>query len=247
MKITPLVIAAVLGSVAIDVPAAAQPSPAQVEPKAVDALTSMSAYLRSIPAFQINMQTQSDDVDVYGQLVTVSGGGTYKVRRPDAFSIDLAMPSLAGRYVSDGKTVTIYDAKSGNYVKDPASSTIRGTLQLAKLKYGASVPLEDLFTWSEGDARSKALTSAHFVGKTQIAGQPANQYAFRQPGIDWQIWIADGDKPVPLRVIIVPTDDPARPQFQTDLSWDTNPHFAQEAFAFSPPPNARVVASRPIR
>jgi hypothetical protein len=247
MRITALFIAAALGSVAIGVPAIAQPSPAQVEPNAVQALTRMSAYLRSIPAFQIALQTQSDDVDVYGQLITVSGGATYKVRRPDAFSIDLALPSVTGRYVSDGKTVTIYDAKSGNYVKDPASPTIRSTLELAKLKYGASVPLDDLFTWSEGDARSQALTSAHFIGKAQIAGQSASQYAFRQPGIDWQIWIADGDKPAPLRVIIIASDDPARPQFQTDLSWDTNPQFAQEAFAFAPPPSARAVTGRPFR
>ena len=56
----------------------------------------MSAYLRSIPAFQITLQTQRDDVDVYGQLITLSGGATYKVRRPDRFSIDLALPTQAG-------------------------------------------------------------------------------------------------------------------------------------------------------
>ena len=94
IKIAPLIIAVALGCVAID--AHAQTPPAQVEPKAVDALTRMSAYLRSIPAFQITLQTQRDDVDVYGQLITLSGGATYKVRRPDAFFIDLALTSHGG-------------------------------------------------------------------------------------------------------------------------------------------------------
>jgi hypothetical protein len=238
-KIAPLIIAAALGCVAISGQAAAQP--AQVDPKAVDALTRMSAYLRSISAFEISLQTQRDDVDVYGQLITLGGGATYKLRRPDAFSIDLALPSLSGRYVYDGKTVTAYDAKANAYAKFQAPSTIRATLELAEQKYGATVPLDDLFTWSEGDNRANVLTSAHFIGKVQIAGQTANQYAFRQPGKDWQIWIADGDKPTPLRISIVASDDPARPRFQADLSWDTAPRFDQDAFVFAPPPNARAI------
>jgi hypothetical protein len=248
MKIATLLVAAALGCGAIDVEAATQPAPtttdqlgpAQVEPKAVEALTRMSAYMRSIPAFQITLQTQRDDVDDYGQLVTLSGAATYKVRRPDAFTIDLALPGLAGQYVYDGKTVTVYDARSGYYAKYQAPSTIGATLELAEKKYGASVPLDDLFRWSDGDDEEKPLTSAHFIGTAQIAGQTANHYAFRQPGIDWQIWIADGDKPAPLRVIIVASDDPARPQFRADLAWDTGPQFAPDAFVFAPPPNARA-------
>jgi hypothetical protein len=223
-----------------------QTASAQVDPKAVDALARMSAYLRSIPAFQIALRTQRDDVDVYGQLITLSGEATYKVRRPDAFHIDLQLPSLARQYVDDGKTVTVYDPTTGYYGKFQALSTIRDTLELAVQKYGATVPLQDLFTWSDGDDRAKALTSAHFIGQDQIAGQTANHYAFRQPGIDWQIWIADGDKPAPLRVIIVDSDDPARPQFQADLSWDTAPNFTTDAFAFAPPPKARATALQPI-
>lgn len=237
IKIAPLIIAAAMGCIAIGAHAA----PAEVDPKAVDALTRMSTYLRSIPAFEIGLQTQTDDVDVYGQLITLSGKANYKVRRPDAFSFDLALPTQAGRYVYDGKTVTAYDAKANAYKTLQAPSTIRATLELAEQKYGASVPLDDLFTWSEGDSRAQALTSAHYVGKTQIGGQTASHYAFRQPGRDWQIWIADGDKPTPLRVSIIASDDPARPEFQADLSWNVAPQFDQDAFAFAPPPKARPI------
>jgi hypothetical protein len=252
MKLATGLIAAALGWGAFEAGAAtppattAQPAAAQVEAKAVDALANMSAYLRSIPAFQINLRTQRDDVDVYGQLITLSGEATYKVRRPDAFNIDLKLPSMARQYVDDGKMVTIYDAGTGYYGKFPALSTIRASLERAELTYGATVPLDDLFTWSEGDARAKALTSAHFIGKDRIAGQDANHYAFRQPGVDWQIWIADGDKPTPLRVILVASDDPARPKFQADLSWDMAPNFTADAFAFAPPPNARETAIHPV-
>ena len=244
MKISTLIISAALGCSAITAQAA--PEPAKVEPTAVDALNRMSTYLHSLPAVQITLQSQRDDVDVYGQLITLGGGAVYKVRRPDAFSINLALPSMSAQYVYDGKTVTVYDGRSNAYAQVPAPGTIAATLELAEEKYGATVPLDDLFTWSDGDARSKSLTSAHYIGKSQVAGQTTSHYAFRQPGKDWQIWIADGDKPLPLRVLIVASDDPARPRFQVDLSWDTSPQFASNAFAFAPPPNARAVDAHPI-
>jgi len=241
MKIVTLITAAALGCGAVGAQAATAPAPTsnQVEPQAVQALTRMSAYLRTLSTFQITLQTQRDDVDVYGQLITLSGAATYKVRRPNAFAINLGLPNLSGQYVYDGKTVTVYDATTGYYSKIQAPSTIRATLDLAEARYGAKVPLDDLFRWAEGDDRAKSLTSAHYIGKAKVAGQSTNHYAFRQAGADWQIWIADGDKPAPLRVAIVAKNDPAKPQFQADLFWDTSPKFASNAFVFAAPPNSR--------
>lgn len=256
MKITSLLLAAVVGCGAIGAQAAtthphpvvvpAQPGQGQVEPQAVQALVKMSAYLRTLQNFQIGMQTQRDDVDEYGQLITLDGQANYKVRRPNGLAIDLASPSLTRQYVYDGKTVTVFDPTTGYFAKFAAPPTIHETLALAEEKYGVELPLADLFTWSEGDDRAKALTSAHFIGQVQVGGQTANHYAFRQPGVDWQIWIADGDKPAPLRVVIVASDDPVRPQFQADLAWDTAPQFADNAFAFTPPANARQIQIHPL-
>jgi hypothetical protein len=246
-KIATLITAATFGCAAIAVQSAAPAArSAQVQPAAVEALEKMSAYLHTIPAFMVTVRTQSDDVDAYGQLVTLNGNATYKVRRPNAFSVNLALPNLAGQYVYDGKTMSVYDAKANYYTKIKAPPTIGETLALAEQKYGATVPLVDLFNWSAGDDHAKALTSAHFVGKSQVEGQSANHYAFRQPGKDWQIWIADGAKPLPLRVTIVPRNDPAKPQFQANLAWNTVPQFAPGAFTFTPPPNVPAKDVHPI-
>jgi hypothetical protein len=255
MKFAALMLAAALGCGAFGAHAATkqaahaaapQPPAAQVDPQAVAAMVKMSAYLRTLQTFQITLQTQRDDVDVYGQLVTLSGKATYKVRRPDGLAIDLAMPMLTRQYFYDGKTLTVFDPKTGYYAKVQAPPTVRETLPFAKQQYGVELPLEDLFTWTEGDDRTKALTSAHYVGKTQVGDQTADQYAFRQPGIDWQIWIAAGDKPTPLRVVIVAANDLAHPQFESDIAWDFAVQFADDTFAFTPPANAREIQIHPL-
>jgi hypothetical protein len=63
--------------------------------------------------------------------ITLAGGAIYKVRRPDAFFIDLALPSMAAQYVYDGKTVTVFDGRTGqlyvafDFVRDPPKAKLR--------------------------------------------------------------------------------------------------------------------------
>ena len=212
-----------------------------IRPAALTAMAKMSAYLRSTHAFEVKMTTRRDDVDTFGQIITLDGETTYEVKSPDAFRIDQNEPARIRQYVYDGKSVTIFDPKSNVYASFPAPGTIRQTLDLAADKYGIWVPLDDLFHWDQGDAQTSKLTSAHYVGPTKVGGQDADQYAFRQPGVDWQIWIAKGDKPVPLRVGIVASDDPARPQFEANLEWNADPQFAADTFTFTAPANAKSI------
>ena len=80
---------------------------------------------------------------------------------------------------------------------------------------------------------------------SQVNGQDVDHFAFTQKGLDWQIWIARGDKPLPLRVVIIGTADKARPQFEASLSWDVQPSFSAQDFSFTPPPGAHWIALLP--
>ena len=61
--------------------------------------------------------------------------------------------------------------------------------------------------------------------------------------MDLQIWIADGDRPLPLRIVLTYVDEPGQPQFRAQfLDWKTEPPGATDAFRFTPPPAARKIA-----
>jgi hypothetical protein len=219
----------------------------QVEAGAIQALGRMSAYLRSNKAFEAKLTMQRDEVDAFGQLVTFNGEAYYKVQAPNAFTIDISEGQKARKFVYDGKSVIMFDPRTSYYARFPAQPTIRATLEDAYGKYGVKVPLDDLFRWGEGNQQSSRLTAAHLVETTKVNGQTAEHYAFRQPGVDWQIWIATGAKPVPLRVAIVASGDAARPRFLADLAWNTAPQFAANTFVFTPPAGAKsipIVAAR---
>ena len=190
----------------------------------------MSAYLRTLDSFSIQVASERDEVDDYGQLLTFPAQMDYAVKRPDGFAIKVSEDREARQFFYDGKSLTIFDPKAGFSARIPAPPTIRQTLDLARDKYGISLPLQDLFQWNAGSAEEGKLTSGHVVGPARIADQDTDQYAFRQPGVDWQIWIAKGDKPVPVRIVIVAADDPARPQYEANLTWNTVTQFTADTF-----------------
>lgn len=51
-----------------------------------------------------------------------------------------------------------------------------------------------------------AATSGFVVGKSVIDGVRCDHLAFRGPDIDWQIWIEDGDRPLPRKYVITTLD-----------------------------------------
>jgi hypothetical protein len=214
----------------------------RVDPKSVEALRRMSAYLQGLPAFALTSQTSLELVLRDGQKVLVDGVARYKVRRPGGFVIDVDSNMKTRRFVYDGKQFTVFSPKLGYYATVTAPATNRETLDFLWTRFGVALPLEDLFRWSDpSGARDDRLQSGFRVGTVTLDGVETDQYAFREPGIDWQIWIQQGDRPVPRRVVIVDRTDQAQPAYTARLTWDVNPNFGPDEFAFHPAKGATAV------
>jgi hypothetical protein len=212
-----------------------------VEPGALDALNKMSSYLRTLPSFEVHIATVREEVDDHDQKLQFLGTTTYKAKKPDGLVVDIAEDRRTRHFVYDGKTATMLAPKMGVYTTIAAPPNIKQLLDLLEDKYAIEFPLEDLFLWgTEGDRRAD-IKRAYLVGFARIAGQDADQYAFREDGIDWQIWIAKGNTPLPLRVVITGTDDPRQPQTEASLTWNTAPTFTADIFAFKAPPGAKPI------
>ena len=121
---------------------------------------------------------------------------------------------------------------------DESSTRVRTLLDVAERRHGIEFPLADLFLWGTGKAPVSALESAVRVGPARIDGAATDHYAFRQDGVDWQLWIQTGDAPLPRRLVITTTDDPARPQYASTLTWNTAPNLKDSTFTFTPPKDA---------
>jgi len=219
-------------------PAAEAPA---VDPAAITALETMSAYLRSLNGFELTADITLDEVTEDGRRLQIGSTAIYRVRKPDAFTIDLISDRKTRRLIYDGKTLTLYSPKVGFFARASAPPTIRETLDVLAEDYDFEVPLEDLFRWGEpGDAR-EAIDRGFYVGPARLNGVETDQFALSTGDLDWQIWIQRGDKPVPKRIVITSLYDPAQPQFAANLTWKPNPTFQAADFTFIPPADAKSI------
>lgn len=213
-----------------------------VDPMAVKALRDMSAYLQSLSAFGLTSRTSLDLVARDSQKIQLDGIATYKVRKPNAFVIDIVSDDWNRSYIYNGHEFTLYAPKLGYFSTFPAPATIQATVAQVENRFGISLPLDDLFRWSGPDgARADALETGFLVGSETIEGVKTNHYAFREGHIDWQVWIQQGAQPLPLKLVIVDRRDPANPAYIARLTWTLNPPLTDEDFAFHPDKDAKRI------
>ena len=218
-------------------PPAVAPAP-DIDPDAVAALDRMGAYLRTVKTFRVKAVTTRDRVLENGQLVQADSKVDILARFPDRLRLDTESTRQERMYLYDGKSFTIYGKRIQYYATIPAPPTIGQLSLMLSDKYDISIPLEDLFWWGTEKVNSSVITSATEIGPADVLGTTCQQYAFRQEGLDWQIWIQLGENPLPRKLVITTTTDASRPQYSAVYMWDLAPSYNEAAFVFDPPAGA---------
>jgi hypothetical protein len=215
-----------------------------IDPDAMEALNKMGTYLRSLKAFQVDSEVTQDDVLDNGQIITSTRHDTLLAERPTMLRVELKGDDRDSFLFYDGKNFTVYGKLVNFYATAPAPPTIIELVDKVSDTFGIEIPLVDLFRWGTDQSTISKITSAIDVGPATVDNITCEQYAFRQEGIDWQIWIQLGDFPLPRKLAIRTLTDDARPLHTATLTWNLAPSYNQAAFTFDPPEGAQRIAFR---
>ena len=175
-----------------------------------------------------------------GQKVEFDGIVDMIVVRPNHLRAEVTSDKQQRFYFSGGGSFTVWARRVNYYATIPAPPTLRELADMLADKYDLELPLVDLFYW--GDRRSTdAITGALDLGASQVDGVTCEHYVFRQEGLDWQVWIQQGDFPLPRKLVVTTTTDAARPQFTSVMTWNLAPSYNDAAFTFEPPKDAKRI------
>jgi hypothetical protein len=226
-------------SLALAAPAVAQQAPAasadERDPAAMAALDRMGAALAKKMEVNVSAEITAEDVLTSGQKLQYGGSMQILARRPNQMRATLKVGPAVRELYYDGTTLTMAAPSLGMYASTAAPPTIKDMLEKAQDEYGIEIPLADLFMWSANPQFAAGLTSAFAAGTETIGGFTCEHYAMRQQGVDWQLWIREGENALPCKLVITMTGDPAMPQFSAVYSWSDTPPPGPEAYAFKPP------------
>lgn len=211
------------------------PPAGKLDPVAIQALTGMGKYLMSLKNFELNTKaTLERQIDESDMKLSFSYEGHYEVQRPNGFHIEMKSDRQVRDFFFDGKNFTINIPREKAYATVAMPGKIVDALDGIYDNYGISLPLADLFYWADAGAPTDGLSTAMHVGYAKVNGQEADQFFYRGDDLDFQIWIARGAKPLPLRMAITTRSNPAKPSYVADLTWNTAPSFAASSFTFRP-------------
>jgi hypothetical protein len=216
-------------------------TPPAIDRDTMAVLDKMGTYLRTLQAFQIRSTTTTEDVLDDGQKIQTDGTVDLLVRKPDRLRVEIVTDAQHRMFFYDGKTFTIFARLVNYYATVPAPPTLAELVDRLADNYNIELPLVDLFYWGTDKNDEKSITAATDVGPSEVDGVTCEHYAFRQPGLDWQIWIQNGEYPLPRKLVLTTLTDEARPQYSTVMNWNLAPSYNDEAFVFVAPPDAQKI------
>lgn len=208
--------------------------PQVVSPEAQAVLDRMTAYLRGLQSFSIETQASRDEVVAFGYKLQNNEHSDIVVQRPNKLRADISGDIRNRTIVYDGAKLTMYSPDDAAYVRAAAPDSLASLID-GLLEAGVEMPLVDVLYQATAGTLTEAVRSGILVGESNIEGVSSDHLAFRQANIDWQLWVEQGDRPLPRKILITTRHEVGDPQYQAILRWNLKPNIGSSTFAFAPP------------
>jgi len=206
-------------------------------------LMDMARFLAGTEQFSVRLRVGYDSVQDTGQKIEFGEIRKIEVQRPDRARIE-EVASHGGRdlLLFDGTNITTFDAGTGLYAQVPQPGDLDSTIVYFVRDLRMRLPLAPLLMARFPEELQRRVQSVEYVETTDILGEPAHHIAARTANVDFQVWIADSERPLPLRIVMTYTQAEGQPQFWADFSrWDLTPRLNRKQFEFTPPSGARQI------
>jgi hypothetical protein len=233
-------VGALVGLVAVAAPVA-NVKPA-IDPQANALLRRMGDYLAQAPFFSVSAEVWQDIQLGSGQQVQAGRTIDLQVRRPNRFHVEVHSTRRNRGLYYDGKSIILFNRVKNFYGSIPAPATLDEALDVASERFGITMPLEDLIVSDPYQSAMRKVTSGIHLGPVTVLGVPCEHLAFSLGKVDWQIWIEQGAKPVPRKIVITYKDEEGTPEYTAILSnWDFQTKLPDFLFNFEPPTGAAKI------
>lgn len=215
----------------------------KIEPKANQYLKEACAYLGGLKEFTFQVNDVFDEIDDSGQKLQFSNRRHLAVERPNRLAGESWGDTANRVLVYDGKKVTLLDKEHNTYGTEKTPGTIDAMLDQMHEQFNYNQPVGDLLFADPYKVLTEHVESGTYVGLNYVGEHKCHHLAFRQKGIDWQIWIDAGDKPLIRKMVITYKREAGEPQYIALFShWEANPKLTNATFEFKPPEGARKIS-----
>ena len=208
----------------------------KIEPRAQELLKEMSSYLAGIPKLSVHVASSRELVVQDGLKVQFHAATDIALQRPDKLSATIKLGDAEAIFLYDGRNYTVHKKGGQYFATAEAPPNIDKAIELARERLEVDAPTADLLLSDPYAVLTEGVTAGAYLGTDNIDGTSCHHLIFRQPEVDWQIWIEDGARPLPRKMVITSKDLQSAPQFEAFLdNWNLSPTLTADTFQFKPP------------
>jgi hypothetical protein len=217
------------------------------DPAAMEILRKMTDYMGGLAQFTVSTQTTYEDELDSGQRVDYDVSTNAILSRPNKLHSERTGELVSQYFYYNGETLILYNKSAGVYAKRPAPETLEELFDFTREELGLFIPVADLIYSYAFSLLTEGITSAVVVGKADINGVACHHLAFSRPDVDFQVWVADSEQPLPCKYVVTDTETPARVSVSTVMSgWHISPVLSDDMFEFTPPAGSHLIDFMPI-
>ncbi len=212
--------------------------------RATEILLSMADYLAGAQRFGVSVRSSRDQVQQSGEKIEFSELRRVVLDRPDRLRVESERSDGTRlRTVFTGKEIVVVDAARKVYASAPQPGGVDASVDFLVRDLGMRLPLAALLLTRLPAEVQAGLRNVRYVEKTTIHGAPAHHLAGRGAAADVQVWVADGERPLPLRIVVTYRRAPGQPQLRAQFEdWTLAPAVDDMTFAPQLPEAAQKVA-----
>jgi hypothetical protein len=213
-----------------------------VDPAAMQILKRMTDYLGSLKQFSVHTQNTMEAVLDSGHKVDFDVSAKVIISRPNKIRAERKGDLIDQVFYYNGKALTLYNPSDKVYATVPVPGTFEGVFKFMYESLGFLVPVSDLVYRDAFPLLMHDVTHAVVLGKTFIGGVKCDHLLFSRPGVDFQVWVAEGNRPLPRKYVVTDTSTPALLSISTVMSdWNVAPAVADARFTFVPPKGTQAI------
>ena len=206
-------------------------------------LKRMADLLKHTQQYTVTVDSEYDVVQKSGEKIEFGEVRKLTVVRPDRIRVDTeSRDGRKGTLCYNGQDIVIFDARDNVYSSARKPADLDHLFDHFKDDLEMNMPLGQVFSAALEKVKTKKISSVYYVGEATITGVRCDHLAGTTGKVDFQIYVAQGDQPLPRRIVITYRKETAKPQFRAQLSdWQLNVNVSESTFAFTPPQGAERI------
>ena len=207
-------------------------------------LQRMADFLSQAQRLSVTTEIGFDVVQASGEKLEFGETRQFLIRRPDRLRIDITKRDGAtSGFRFDGQEIAVFNTREQVYATAAKPGTLDAAIAYFINDLDMRFPLAELFSTQLAEALAAKVRTAYNVGPERIMGVPCEHLALRGDQSDMQLWVAQGDQPLPCRLVITYRTAEGQPQFWAQFSdWNLSPDVSDAQFVFTPPEGAARIA-----